>query len=146
MAVVVDRGIMLSGDLRYGRSGMHCPFCGTEKEPGSWLCPNCSTLIRQPRKPPYEAGGWEWIAAIVCIPLFALLYEEGFFVLVAGPAFAFSAARDRRSVPKALGILCLIFWATPFLAMGWPLLALLGYFAFILTFEHVRWRRKLARM
>ncbi len=135
---------------------MHCLVCGTEKEPGSWLCPNCGTPIPEPRKPLYKPGGWEWIAAILCFvvlwfidnaghatPIEALM---GLSVVVTGPALAFSAARERRSVPNAVGVLLLVFWAILFVAAGWPLLALLGYFAFILTFEHVRWRRELARM
>jgi len=144
---------------------MRCLACETEKQPGSWVCPNCGTPIPEPPKPPYKAGGWEWAAALACFALFWLFQDEGhpeyrggpavaFLLLMLGlapmvvwPALAFSAARDRtRRVGRAVGTLCLIFWILLTLDEFWPPLVLMAYMALILAFEHVLWRMKLARM
>jgi hypothetical protein len=135
---------------------MRCLACETEKQAGSWLCPNCGTPIPEPRKPPYQAAGWEWAASLACFFLLVLFPAAepadtlpGVFLLVllvAGPAFAFAAARDRRSAPMVVGCLCLTFWILLLVEGRWPLLLLAGYMVFILTLERVVWRVRLARM
>jgi hypothetical protein len=143
---------------------MRCVACDTERQPGSWLCPNCGTPIPKPPKPPYKARGWEWAAALACLALFWFFQHNGFpeyrgnpavaFLLLmlcltpfgAGPAFAFSAARDKRRAPMVVGCVCMVFWILLFGEPGWPALFLFLYIALILTLERILWWVKVARM
>ena len=152
---------------------MRCLACETEKQPGSWLCPNCGTPIPKPSKPPYKAAGWEWIGAIVFLVLAESLpcvdptpsdvALKGLIFWWFSVALAFSAARDKRRGQRVAGWLCLAFWVFlmvwnmwdlwPQLLVGgykvwdiWPLLFLAGYMVFILTLEYVLWWIKVARM
>ena len=129
---------------------MRCLACETEKQPGSWLCPNCGTTIPKPPKPPYKAAGWEWAAGLLCSIVFAgtpavnpiefTNSMTGIISLVGAVAFSFSAFREQRRFAIVVGSLCLGYWTV--FGLGLPLV----YCAIILIIEHVRWQMRVARM
>jgi hypothetical protein len=145
---------------------MRCPYCGAEKELRVWTCAECNSPIPRPKKPAYEAAGWEWIPAIACLVLLWLsLIQPGepselvtFTVVFLAVAFAFSAARGEEGIPRVVAVVILALLLTCAacgglfaLVMGawkgvavcalWP-----GYCGVVLLVEDVRWRLKVARM
>jgi hypothetical protein len=146
---------------------MRCPFCGAKKERRVWVCAECASPIPRPKKPAYEAAGWEWGAAIAFLVLslwsFAVGGEEYAVVTAAlvwlAVAFAFSAARDSHRIGSCLvGAVCLTFWLTGAAFLG--LFALVmgewkgvvacalvpGYCVLVLLLEDIIWRLQVARM
>jgi hypothetical protein len=129
---------------------MRCPYCGAEKELRVWTCAECGFHIQKPPKPSYQAGGWEWLAALACSLVVAAIPSSNPEILsdeltrltafVGAVAFSFSAFRGQRRFAIVVGSLCLAYWTV--FTLGVPLI----YCAIILLIEHVGWRVRVARM